>query len=118
MSILGSILEKLGFGSAHASPQTAPDPSVTPPAGDTTTATGTVAPAIDEQVQAKLAELKQANSGLNPQTSIVDLLKALGMDSSFEHRKELAKEVGIDPYEGTQTQNTKLHEAVLNKASQ
>lgn len=118
MSILSSILEKLGFGSANASPQTAPDPSAAPPTGGTAASTGTPAPASPEQVKAKLDELKQANAGLNPQSSIVDLLKALGLDSSFEHRKELAKEVGLDPYEGTAEQNIKLHEAVLKKAAQ
>lgn len=118
MSILSSILEKLGFGSANASPQPAPDPSAAPPTGDTAASTGTPAPASAEQVKAKLDELKQANAGLNPQSSIVDLLKALGLDSSFEHRKELAKEVGLDPYEGTAEQNIKLHEAVLKKAAQ
>lgn len=118
MSILSSILEKLGFGSANASPQPAPDPSAAPPTGGTAASTGTPAPASAEQVKAKLDELKQANPGLNPDTSIVDLLKALKLDSSFEHRKELAKEVGIDPYDGSADQNERLHKAVREKAAQ
>lgn len=120
MSILSSILEKLGFGSAHASAQPAPDSSVAAPtAGGTPPASGAAPSApTSEQLQAKLSELQSANSGLNPQTSIVDLLKALGLDSSFQHRQELAKEVGIQPYEGTAEQNEALHKAVLTKAAQ
>jgi len=125
MSILSSILEKLGFGSANASPQPAPDTSAAPPAGGTAASTGTPAPASPEQVKAKLDELKQANPGLNPQTSIVDLLTALKLDSSSEHRKQLFDELKASgalqldgDYKGTAEQNIKLHEAVLKKAAQ
>ncbi|SEJ64878.1 MULTISPECIES: DUF3597 family protein [unclassified Pseudomonas] len=122
MSILSTILEKLGIGSASATPQAAPEPSAVPPTGSTASSTGTpagapAAPSAD-QVTAKLESLSQAHPELKPQNSIVDLLKALGLDSSFEHRKELAKEVGIDPYEGSAEQNLELHKAVLQKASQ
>ena len=41
-------------------------------------------------------------------TSIVDLLKSRGEDSSFESRKKLAEEAGIKNYIGTASQNTKL----------
>ena len=42
------------------------------------------------------------------ETSIVDGLKAIGVDSSFENRKKIAKTNGISNYEGTATQNEKL----------
>ena len=53
---------------------------------------------------------------LNWQTSIVDLMKLVGMDSSLQHRKELAAELG---YTGdtndSATMNIWLHKAVMQK---
>ena len=40
--------------------------------------------------------------------SIVDALKQIGIDSSFENRKKLAQKNNIKNYTGTGTQNTKL----------
>lgn len=40
--------------------------------------------------------------------SIVDALKQIGVDSSFEHRKKIAERNNIYNYTGTATQNTKL----------
>jgi murein DD-endopeptidase MepM/ murein hydrolase activator NlpD len=40
--------------------------------------------------------------------SIVDALKQIGVDSSFEHRKKLAERNNITNYRGTPEQNTKL----------
>ena len=40
--------------------------------------------------------------------SIVDALKQIGVDSSFEHRKKLAQRNNIYNYTGTPEQNTKL----------
>lgn len=118
MSILSSILKQLGIGSAHADPQTSTEPTAAPPTGSTTSTTGTPAPAGTADVGATLDSLSKKHPGLNPRTSIVDLLKALDLGSTFEDRQKLAKEVGLDPYEGTAEQNTKLHEAVLKRASQ
>lgn len=41
-------------------------------------------------------------------TSIVDALKSLKIDSSFNHRKKIAKANGIKNYIGTPSQNTKM----------
>jgi hypothetical protein len=53
---------------------------------------------------------------LNWQTSIVDLMKLVGMDSSLQHRKELAAELG---YKGdtndSAAMNIWLHKAVMQK---
>ena len=53
---------------------------------------------------------------LNWQTSIVDLMKLVGMDSSLQHRKELAAELG---YRGdtndSAAMNVWLHKAVMQK---
>jgi len=119
MSIISSILEKLGFGTANASTQASPDAPTAPQAGSASPSSGTPTP---EQLKAKLEELKNANSKgsekLNPESSIVDLLKALKLDSSMENRKKLAEEVGISSYDGSAEQNIALHKAVLNKATQ
>jgi hypothetical protein len=53
---------------------------------------------------------------LNWQTSIIDLMKLLGIDSSLENRKELAKELG---YSGSETDsaamNLWLHKRVMQE---
>lgn len=118
MSIISSILEKLGFGTANASTQAAPDTPTAPTAGSAPPSSGTTSQATPEQLRAKLDELKSNNPDLNPQSSIVDLLKALGMESGIEHRRALAAELKINPYDGTAEQNIELHKAVLNKATQ
>lgn len=50
----------------------------------------------------------------NWRTSLVDLMKMVGVDPSFENRKELADELGLEDYTGTAEQNIALHHAVLN----
>lgn len=53
---------------------------------------------------------------LNWQSSIVDLMKLVGMDSSLQHRKELAAELGYkgDPNDSA-AMNIWLHKAVMQK---
>lgn len=118
MSIISTILEKLGFGTANASTPASPDSPAAAPTQSSAPAANTASQPTHEQLTAKLDELENAHQGLNPQTSIVDLLKALGLDSSFKHRKQLAQEVGMTSYEGTAEQNVALHKAVLTKATQ
>lgn len=50
---------------------------------------------------------------LNWQSSIVDLMKLVGIDSSYENRKELATELGDTNYSGSAEDNIALHKAVL-----
>lgn len=60
----------------------------------------------------------QANGkGDTKTTSIVDYLKSIGVDSSLENRKKLAKENGIVEYTGTVSQNNKLLEKLREGAS-
>lgn len=47
-------------------------------------------------------------SGLNTATSIVDALKAIGVNSSMENRTKIAKANGITNYTGTYSQNVQL----------
>ena len=86
MSIFGSILSKI-FPSANAAnaPAAAPAPA---PAG--APAAAAPPPAITVvDVEALLDGMPGAGS-LNWRTSIVDLMKLLGLDSSLDARKQLA----------------------------
>lgn len=71
-----------------------------------------VAPILDKAVQ-------DSGQQLNWKTSIVDLLKALKIDSSLQSRKELAHELG---YTGdtndSATMNVWLHQAVVKKLAE
>jgi Domain of unknown function (DUF3597) len=73
-------------------------------------------PMSDVDVAAKLDKLAAENpQKLNWRTSIVDLMKLLGMESSLQERKELAEELGY-PREGmsdSAKMNIWLHKAVL-----
>jgi hypothetical protein len=107
MSIFGKIMSAI-FGSKA---------SATPPGGAASSGgaaaapaqTVDVAPILDKAVAAKKEKLAW-------RTSIVDLMKALDIDSSLGARKELAKELG---YTGdtndSATMNIWLHKQVMAK---
>ena len=75
-------------------------------------ATVDVAPILDAAVKAKKEKLEW-------RTSIVDLMKALDIDSSFSARKDLAKELG---YTGdsndSASMNIWLHKQVMRKLAE
>lgn len=76
------------------------------------------APMDAVDVAAKMDALAKANpQELNWKVSIVDLLKLLEIDSSFENRKELAIELGVptEYLEDSAKMNTWLHKTVLKK---
>lgn len=54
---------------------------------------------------------------LNTKTSIVDLLKSQGKDSSYSARKELANSLGIQNYSGTAEQNVAMIKALSGGGS-
>ena len=69
----------------------------------------------------QLEKLAAANpQKLNWRTSIVDLLKLLGMDSSLAARKKLATELGCPPDKlaDSAQMNVWLRKAVLEKLAQ
>ena len=112
MSIFGSILSKI-FPSAHAAnaPAAAPAPA---PAG--APAAAAPPPAITVvDVEALLDGMPGASS-LNWRTSIVDLMKLLGLDSSIDARKQLAAELsyGADTSDSAKM-NVWLHRQVMTK---
>jgi hypothetical protein len=122
MGIFSRIMDKLrghsGGGSAQAGqPGQAAQPGqqaqYAPPQGQQGTAQAQ--PQVDVQaVMTNLAKTK--GGGGNWQTSIVDLLKMLDLDSSLEARKELAQELGVNAgAHGSAEQNIALHKAVMRE---
>jgi hypothetical protein len=114
MSIFGKIMSAIFGTTASATPAggTAPAGGGTGSAAGTSAApakTVDVAPILDKAVAAKGEKLAW-------RTSIVDLMKALDIDSSFSSRKELAKELG---YTGdsndSASMNIWLHKQVMTK---
>lgn len=67
-----------------------------------------------DEVEKRIANIPGADK-LNWKTSIVDLMKLVKIDPSYENRKELATELGMADYSGTAEQNIALHHAVMNK---
>lgn len=95
----------------------APPAGVTPGAG--TAPVGTPPPQPVD-IEAVLDQLNAKNQQkLNWRSSIVDLMKLVGMDSGLQHRKDLAKELG---YTGdsndSAAMNIWLHAEVMKKLAQ
>jgi len=126
MSIFGKIMSAIFGGSASATPAGGAASSTAPAAGSSAPAAGSpsssssspaaapvqtvdVAPILDAAVAAKKEKLEW-------RTSIVDLMKALDIDSSLSARKELAHELG---YTGdtndSASMNIWLHKQVMTK---
>jgi hypothetical protein len=116
MSIFGKIMSAIFGTKAEAAPAsggTAANPASSPGAtsagGSSPAQTVDVAPILDKAVAAKHEKLEW-------RTSIVDLMKALDIDSSLVARKELAKELA---YTGdtndSASMNIWLHKQVMAK---
>ena len=98
----------------QAAPRSAVNPSVTPAAAPPPPG----AKAVDVEA---VVEQYAAKSGqkLNWRTSIVDLLKALGIDSSLANRKALAEELGFDgDNSDSAAMNVWLHKRVMQKLAE
>ena len=118
MSIFGSIMNKI-FHHASASPA-APaagaDPVATPAAAGAS-ASPAAAGGASVDVGAVLSQMASTKGGGgNYQTSIVDLLKLLDLDSGLDARKDLGQELGVHAgADGSAEQNMALHKAVVAK---
>ena len=69
-------------------------------------------------VEAVLRQISQerGNPQLNYDSSIVDLMKLLGLDSSLANREQLATELGYTgPKDGSAEMNIWLHKAVMRE---
>jgi 3-oxoacyl-ACP reductase-like protein len=125
MSVFGAIKDAI-FGSddkpAASTPAAAPAPAPTAAATPTAAPAPTPAPAprpapTREAIEAVLEDRAKARGEtLNYKSSIVDLMKALGTDSSLENRKKLAGELG---YTGdtndSAAMNVWLHEKTMER---
>jgi hypothetical protein len=60
----------------------------------------------EETIETSKVEYYPQHTGTS--NSLVDALKSLGIDSSMNHRKEIAKANGIENYKGTAQQNGKM----------
>jgi Domain of unknown function (DUF3597) len=112
MSIFGKIMGAIFGTKADAAPAGGGAAAGTGSSGGAAApaaVTVDVAPILDQAVKAKGEKLEW-------RTSIVDLMKALDIDSSFAARKELAKELG---YTGdsndSASMNIWLHKQVMSK---
>jgi hypothetical protein len=115
MGIFSSILSKLGFGEEKKEEVVAE----AAPAAVSVEAVPAAPVAISEvDVVTRLEGMAAAHAEkLNWKTSIVDLLKLLGLDSSLAVRKELAAELGCpaDKMGDSAQMNMWLHKTVLQK---
>ena len=123
MSIFSNILSKLGFGDAKKEEAVAgPAPqteAAVAPHPEAAAAPAAAASTVD--VVARLEQLSGSHAEkLNWKTSIVDLLKLLGLDSSLAARKELATELGCPAGKMSDSaqMNMWLHKAVIQKLAE
>jgi hypothetical protein len=116
MSIFGKIRDAI-FGhkdAAPASPQAPAGQGAVPPVSAPTQAP-TMQEVDVEQVLTQI-QREKGNPDLNWRTSIVDLMKLLGLDSSLDNRKELATELGYTgATDGSAEMNIWLHKAVMKE---
>jgi 3-oxoacyl-ACP reductase-like protein len=114
MGIFSSIKNAIfGKKEAPAKPA-APAPKAAPASPAKPTAPASPTPISEVDVTARLDAMEGADK-LNWRTSIVDLMKLIGVDSSFANRKELAGELGDADYSGTADENIRLHRKTMQE---
>ena len=123
MSIFGNIMGKIFHHKSDApaaAPQTTQAAPAPAPAAAPAPVAAPAAPAEPVDVGAVLSEMAtMKNGGGNYQSSIVDLLKLLDLDSSLAARKELGQELGVHAGDdGSAEQNIALHKAVMAKLAE
>ena len=119
MAIFGSIWDRIrGHRKATTPVPQPPTPTMAPTAAAPVAAAPALPPVDVEAVLQSMAEMKGEAAG-NWRTSIVDLLKLLGLDSSLEARKQLAEELNVHagPH-GSAEQNMALSKAVWRKLAE
>ncbi|QZA77697.1 DUF3597 domain-containing protein [Deefgea tanakiae] len=119
MSIFSSIKDKI-FGHKEESVAT-PASSAAAPVAVAEAAPIAVAPITPPAIEVDVAEVvahmaAQHNESLNWDSSIVDLMKVLNLDSSLTNRKELAQELGyLGQLDGSADMNLWLHKQVMTE---
>ena len=121
MSIFSKIKDAI-FGrkdSGAGAPQQTPTGQTTGQAPRAPGAVPAPAPTMEQvDVEQVLTGIQRdkGNPDLNWRTSIVDLMKLLGIDSSLDNRKELATELGYTgDKDGSAEMNIWLHKAVMKE---
>ena len=121
MSIFGKIRDAI-FGRKKSDagiPQATPASQTPGQSPRTTGAASAPAPTLEQvDVEQVLTGVQQekGNPDLNWRTSIVDLMKLLGIDSSLDNRKELATELGYTgDKDGSAEMNIWLHKTVMKE---
>ena len=119
MSIFSKIKDAIFGGKAGPAPSERPQipagmdggaPASAPAPAPTVSPSVDVVQSLDDMAAAK------GNPDLNYTTSIVDLMKLLGLDSSLDHRKELADELGYTGVkDGSAEMNMWLHKEVMRQ---
>lgn len=76
-----------------------------------------------EELRSQLEEMEREHpEDLDWGSSIVDLMKLVGMDSSYDERKELARDLGYSQADidskGSAEMNIWLHKEVMSKLSE
>ena len=127
MSIFGSIVSAI-FGSkadaksssAPAAPSAGSGSSASTPSASAAPSSAGSAPISRADVEAQIAKIAQSRGGkFNWQTSIVDLMKLLDLDSSLNARKQLAQELGYKgALDGSAEMNVWLHKQVMEKLAE
>ena len=108
MSIFSKIKDAIFGHKAEA----APAPAAEAPAIPMNDAAPAPAAAAPVDVAASLGAMSGADN-LNWRTSVVDLMKLVGIDASYENRKALAHELGNASYEGSAEDNIQLQKQVM-----
>lgn len=118
MSIFGKIKDAILGRKAPAQdiPASIPTPM---PTGNAYADAPIVAPTQPQQttlvnIENSLDSMPGADR-LNWRTSIVDLMKLIGVDSDYESRKALAGEMGRGAYSGSAEDNVWLHQRVMQE---
>jgi hypothetical protein len=130
MSILGKIIGGI-WDRAKGGPGYRPEKTTAPTGSGTVAAPSAPPPPVDAGMAtspqphtARTVDVEgildfmnqQRDQKLNWRTSIVDLMKLTGMDSSLSERKELAQELGYSgDMSDSATMNIWLHEQVIQK---
>jgi 3-oxoacyl-ACP reductase-like protein len=110
MSIFSSIKNAIFGRKAEAA---TPPAAAATPAAPAAPAPSLVVAEVD--VASNLAQMAEGKD-LNWRTSIVDLMKLLGIDSSLANRKELATELGYTgALDGSAEMNIWLHKATMRE---
>lgn len=113
MGIFSSIKNAVWGSDEDEAKAAAPKPVAAPATPAAPAASSAPDPISQEEMEARIAAIPDADK-YNWKTSIVDLMKMVGLDPSFANRKELAEELGMEGYSGTAEENINLHHAVLN----